>query len=42
VTGKPYSSYGQITGMSVGDIYDAQRRRRRQLVETRVTGALSY
>jgi hypothetical protein len=42
VTGAPYTSYGQIVGMNVGDVYDSQRRRRRQLVETRVSGALSY
>ena len=37
VTGKPYTEYGVITGVQVGDVVDTQRRRRRQLVEVRVS-----
>lgn len=42
VTGKPYVNYALITGLSVGNVVDTQRRRRRQLVESRVTRTLSY
>lgn len=34
VTGKPYTHYGVVTGVKVGDVMDTQRRRRRQLVES--------
>lgn len=42
VTGKPWSKYGVITSVRVGDVIDTQRRRRRQLVETYVSGTTSY
>jgi hypothetical protein len=42
VTGKPYTEYGQITGVRVGDVIDTQRRRRRQLAESYASAATSY
>jgi len=42
VTGKPYANYAVITGIKVGNVVDTQRRRRRQLVESYVTGTTSY
>lgn len=42
VTGKPYTHYAVITSLNVGNVVDTQRRRRRQLVETRVSRDLSY
>ena len=42
ITGKPYDSYGMITGVSVGDVFDTQRRRRNAISETRSTGTPSY
>jgi hypothetical protein len=34
ITGAPWVNYGAITQLRLGDIWDAQRRRRRQLTET--------
>ena len=42
VTGAPWTQYAVITGVSVGDIFDAQRRRRRSLVETREARSVTY
>jgi hypothetical protein len=42
VTGKPYQGYGVITHVSVGNVADSQRRRRRQLVETRTGLDVTY
>jgi predicted nucleic acid-binding Zn ribbon protein len=36
VTGKPYVNYGVIKTVRCGNVFDAQRRRRRQLKETYV------
>lgn len=42
VTGDPWTHYGVITGVRVGDVVDTQRRRRDQLDEVYVTGSPSY
>ena len=42
VTGHPWDKYAVITSVDVGDVVDTQRRRRRQLVETRLSGSPSY
>jgi hypothetical protein len=42
VTGDPWTNYGVITGVRVGDVLDTQRRRRDQLAETYVSGSPSY
>lgn len=42
VTGSPWTQYGVITGLSVGSVFDAQRRRRNRLDESRVTRSPSY
>jgi hypothetical protein len=42
VTGSPWTDYGMITGLSVGNVFDAQRRRRNRLSESRVTRSPSY
>ena len=42
VTGKPWTQYAVITSVDVGNIFDAQRRRRRSLEETRETRAVTY
>ncbi len=42
VTGAPWTQYGVITEVNVGNVFDAQRRRRRQLVETRVSASPTY
>jgi hypothetical protein len=42
VIGSPWTNYAVITSLSVGSVFDAQRRRRRQLVETRTFRAPSY
>ena len=42
VTGKPWTKYGIITGGNVGNVFDSQRRRRRQLVEARTSFTTSY
>lgn len=40
--GPPWTSFGQIQGCNVGNVIDTQRRRRRQLVETRSHSDVSY
>lgn len=42
VTGSPYTDYGTITEVLVGDVVDTQRRRRDRLVEAYVSGTPSY
>lgn len=42
VTGKPWTKYGMITSLSVGSVFDAQRRRRNRLTESRQFRAPSY
>jgi hypothetical protein len=42
VTGAPWETYAVIQSLSVGNVFDAQRRRRRQLTETRLFAAPSY
>jgi hypothetical protein len=42
VTGAPWTDYGMITEVRVGDLVDTQRRRRRQLVETYTSETPSY
>jgi len=42
VTGAPWTSYGIIGGVRVGNVLDTQRRRRRQLVETYVSAGVTY
>lgn len=42
VTGAPWTKYGVMTSVNVGNVFDAQRRRRRSLVETRTSLNLSY
>jgi len=42
IIGAPWSDYSVITGTSVGSVVDSQRRRRRQLVETRTSLAITY
>lgn len=37
VTGKPYSQYARITGVRLGKVFDAQRRRRNALDEAYTT-----
>lgn len=36
VTGAPYTQYGLVTEIRVGNVFDTQRRRRKQLTETYV------
>jgi hypothetical protein len=42
VTGAPWTDYGVITEVRVGDLVDTQRRRRRQMVETYTSGSPTY
>lgn len=42
VTGSPWTQYGIIQSVKVGDVPDTQRRRRRQLEEAYVTDSVSY
>lgn len=42
VTGSPWTKYGIITHGNVGNVFDSQRRRRRQLVEARYDFTPSY
>jgi hypothetical protein len=42
VTGKPWTHYGMVTKVRVGNRVDTQRRRRRQLVETYAEDTPSY
>ena len=42
VTGAPWDKYGMITSINVGSVFDAQRRRRNRLVESRQTRTPSY
>jgi len=42
VTGSPWSAYAVIDNVDVGTVVDTQRRRRRQLVETRFPSAVAY
>lgn len=42
VTGAPYSDYGVIKQVKVGNIMDTQRRRRDRLTEVYTTSAVSY
>lgn len=42
VTGSPWTDYGVIVKVGIGNIFDAQRRRRRQLTEGREFAAPSY
>lgn len=42
VTGSPWNKYGVIREVRSGNIFDSQRRRRRQLDEVYVTTAVSY
>lgn len=41
VTGSPWVNYGAITELRCGDVVDTQRRRRGQLVESYLVGAVS-
>lgn len=38
VTGKPWQQYGRISTVRVGNVFDTQRRRRRSIPETFVSG----
>jgi len=42
VTGSPWDKYASITSIDIGDVWDAQRRRRRQLNETRTSHTVTY
>jgi hypothetical protein len=42
VTGAPWVNYGIVTHGNVGNVFDSQRRRRRQLSETRTDFTPSY
>jgi hypothetical protein len=42
VTGAPFVNYGVVTQARIGNVVDTQRRRRRSLPETVVTGTPSY
>jgi len=42
VTGAPWTHYGVITSVNVGNVADSQRRRRRQLVEARTSLDVTY
>jgi len=42
VTGSPWTAYGIIGAVRVGNVLDTQRRRRRQLVETYVSAGVTY
>jgi len=42
VTGAPWDKYAAIQSTDVGDVWDAQRRRRRQLAETRTSHTVTY
>jgi hypothetical protein len=42
VTGSPWTQYGEIIEVRVGSVWDAQRRRRRQLAESYSTAPVSY
>lgn len=42
ITGAPWTQYAVITSVQAGNVPDTQRRRRRQLVETKVTQAVTY
>lgn len=42
VTGSPWTQYGVIESLSVGSVFDAQRRRRNRLAESRVSRTPSY
>lgn len=42
VTGHPWTTAGLVSSVRVGNVVDTQRRRRRSLVETVVTGTPSY
>lgn len=42
VTGKPYSRYGVISDVQVGNVIDTQRRRRDRLEETRMTTPITF
>jgi hypothetical protein len=41
VTGSPWTQYARINSVQVGDFVDTQRRRRRQLPETYVSGTVA-
>lgn len=42
ITGSPWTQYGVVTSVNVGNIPDSQRRRRRQLLETRTSLDVTY
>ena len=42
VTGDPWTQYGVIQSVNVGNVWDAQRRRRRQLTEVRAEASVTY
>jgi len=42
VTGKPYSDFGTIRRLNIGNVIDVQRRRRRSLVEVRRGDVVTY
>jgi hypothetical protein len=42
VTGHPWTQFARILRLDVGNVADTQRRRRRQLVETRTSRTPSY
>jgi hypothetical protein len=42
VTGDPWTQYGEVTEVRVGNVIDTQRRRRRQEPETYISGTPSY
>lgn len=42
VIGSPWTEYGQITSIDIGNVVDTQRRRRRSLIEVRTSSDVSY
>lgn len=42
VTGAPWNAYGVVLSVNCGTVWDAQRRRRRQLVEARTSTDIVY
>ena len=42
VIGAPWTAYGQITSIDIGNVIDTQRRRRRSLIEARSAADVSY
>jgi hypothetical protein len=42
VTGSPWTQYGIVQSINIGNVFDTQRRRRRQQVEVRSSSAVSF